>query len=136
MSQDKRSELIDSPHFNYILIRDILLTNILGDDTDEILYWSGKELARQFPLTEKDAVIDSFSHCGFGELILIKSEKDQNQYQLTGDLVSTRLLNPDVSFQLEAGYLAEQINHITGSSCEARVTITDKKEVLLVVTIE
>lgn len=136
MSQDKRSELIDSPYFQYILIRDFLLSNILGDDTNEILYWSGKELARQFPLTEKDALIASFSHCGFGELSLIKNEKNQTYYQLKGDLIKTRLLNDDVSFQLEAGYLAEQMNHITGSSCEASVTVTDKKEVLLIVTID
>lgn len=136
MTQDKRSELIDSPHFQYILIRDFLLSNILGEDTDEVLYWSGKELARQFPLSENDAIVASFTHCGFGDLTLVKSEKKQNHYQLNGDLVRTRVLNENVSFQLEAGYLAEQMNHITGSSCEASVTITDKKEVFLILTID
>lgn len=136
MSKDKRSELIDSPHFQYILIRDFLLSNILGEDIDEILYWSGKELARQFPLEKQDAIAPSFTHCGFGDLTLIKSEKNQNQYQLKGDLVETRLLNEKISFQLEAGYLAEQMNHITGSSCEASVTLTDKKDVFLFVTID
>lgn len=136
MAQDKRNELIDSPHFQYILIRDFLLTNILGEDTDEVLYWSGKELARQFPLAEQDAIVPSFTHCGFGDLTLIKSEKNKNQYQLNGELVETRLLNENVSFQLEAGYLAEQMNHITGSPCEASVTITDKNEIFLIVTID
>ncbi|MGP6139646.1 MULTISPECIES: DUF2507 domain-containing protein [unclassified Jeotgalibaca] len=133
MSSKNRDALIDSTHFPYILIRDFLLSNILGDDRDEILYWSGKELARQFLLTEKEDITESFSHCGFGELAVLKKDKNKQTFQLMGDLIETRLLNPAASFQLEAGFLAEQMTHLSGYSCETKVEIMDGKTVNLIV---
>lgn len=133
MTLKNRNELIDSTHFPYMLIRDFLLSNILGDDMEDILYWSGKELAREFPLTEKEDIIASFSHCGFGDLEKIKQEKNKHSFILKGDLVATRLLNESATFQLEAGFLAEQITRITGNSCEVQVEIKSKLEVGLVV---
>lgn len=136
MSTNKRDIIIDSPHFKYMLIRDFLLTNILAGDTDEILYWSGKELARQFPLTDQEDIEHSFSHCGFGDLTLLEADKNQQIYQLSGDLITTRLLFEGASFQLEAGFLAEQTQRIKGLPCEASVEINEKKEILLTVVIE
>lgn len=133
MSSKNRNTLIDSQHFPYILIRDFLLSNILGEDTDEILYWSGKELARQFPLAEKKDIVESFSHCGFGELVALKKNKNRQIFQLRGELIETRLLNEVASFQLEAGFLAEQVTRLSELPCETKVEIMSKKIVNLIV---
>lgn len=133
MSSKNRNALIDSTHFPYILIRDFLLSNMLGEDMDEILYWSGKELARQFLLTEKEDITESFSHCGFGELVVLKKDKYKQTFQLKGDLIETRLLNPAASFQLEAGFLAEQMTHLSGYTCETKAEIMGGKTVNLIV---
>lgn len=129
MSKNEREQMIDSPHFPYLLIRDHLLTNLLGNEADEILYWGGKELARQFPLTAEEDIIDAFAHCGFGILSFIKEDKNSTTYSLSGDLVATRLLNEEVSFQLEAGFLAEQLSRTQKRPIEAQAAITKAKEV-------
>ncbi|HRL00713.1 MAG TPA: DUF2507 domain-containing protein, partial [Trichococcus flocculiformis] len=84
------------------------LGNILGEHTDEILYWAGKDLARQFPLKSQEDLYEAMIYCGFGQLELLKKEKNAQQYRLESDLVTVRTQNEQVSFQLEAGFLAQQ----------------------------
>lgn len=117
MKKNQRDAIIDSPHFSYLLIRDYLLTNLLGNEAQEILYWSGKELARQFPLSQYDDLTEAFAHCGFGRLTLLKN----HVYLLTGELVTTRLLNKQVNFHLEAGFLSEQLSHIHEQPVEVQI---------------
>lgn len=95
--------------FGYELIRDGLLPNLLGKDTEDILYWAGKELARQYPLEDFSAIVLFFKKAGFGSLTLAKEKKHQRIYTLTGDIVNTRIEHAKPSFSLETGFLAEQI---------------------------
>ncbi|GAY73178.1 hypothetical protein NBRC111893_1324 [Lentilactobacillus kosonis] len=58
-----------------VLLRDDLLTEILGDESHEILYWAGKRLGRKYRLQSLDDVIVFFDQFGFGDLELTKQSK-------------------------------------------------------------
>jgi len=98
------------PIFGYELIREILLPEILGKDTPEILYWAGKRLARKFPLIDIEQIIEFFSKAAWGQLELIKESKTELQFELMSPLIVSRVKSKaEYFFQLEAGFLAQQI---------------------------
>jgi len=101
------------PAFGYELIREVLLHEILGDDTAEILYWAGKKLARKYPLNSLDEIIDFFNKAGWGILTISKESKNELELELTSPIITKRMQNRKTQqthqFQLEAGFLAEQI---------------------------
>lgn len=138
--ENENAQIIDNEHFPYLLIRDYLIGNILGEHTDEILYWAGKDLARQFPLKDKEDIYEAMIYCGFGELELLKKDAKTQQYRLSSDLVTVRLQSETATFQLEAGFLAEQIQMTTGVLCEAKSEIiigkNKIKEVFITLYIE
>ena len=39
------------------ILRDALILKLLGDDSSGILYWAGKDLARQFPVASDDDLV-------------------------------------------------------------------------------
>ncbi|WAA10214.1 YslB family protein [Fervidibacillus albus] len=98
------------PAFGFGLIRDDLLDDLLGKEGPDILYWAGKRLARRYPLFSIQEVKEFFINSGWGLLELCEEKKNENEFSLSGSVVDYRLqtkTNP--SFQLEAGFLAEQI---------------------------
>ncbi|WML40772.1 YslB family protein [Neobacillus sp. OS1-2] len=96
--------------FGYELIREVLLPEILGKDTPEILYWAGKRLARKFPLTDFDQVVEFFANASWGQLELAKETKSEIEIELTSPLIVSRVKSKaEYFFQLEAGFLAQQI---------------------------
>jgi predicted hydrocarbon binding protein len=103
----------DSPvvsAFGYELIRDILLPELLGKEAPEILYWAGKRIARQFPLENLDEIRAFFQKASWGTLIITNESKNELELELIGDIISQRLQSgKDISFQLEAGFIAQQI---------------------------
>lgn len=118
----------------YEMIRDILIPNILGKDTDDILYWAGKELARKFPLSTIEDMIAFFKNASFGHLSFEKEKKNYMQFILSGSLVSSRFkASTDPSFKLEAGFIAEQLQMQTSRYTEAAEEI-DKKKQLIIIT--
>lgn len=111
------------PQFGYELIRDHVLSSILGKHEDDILYWSGKELARKFPCSDIQLIISFFKDAGWGELTLEKESKDGFIFHLTGDY---NMLNISKrTFRLEAGFIAEQIQTMNGFLTEC---YDEKKE--------
>ncbi|MEM5592036.1 DUF2507 domain-containing protein [Niallia circulans] len=44
------SDPLTVPAYGYELIREILIPELLGRDTPDLLYWAGKRIARLFPL--------------------------------------------------------------------------------------
>ena len=66
LNQEIESETI--PIFGYELMREVLLPEILGDDSPAILYWAGKQLARKYPLKDFEEIIDFFKQAGWGKL--------------------------------------------------------------------
>ncbi|KLT16258.1 hypothetical protein AA980_19485 [Neobacillus vireti] len=96
--------------FGYEIIREILLPEILGKDTPEILYWAGKLLARKFPLPDYDKVIEFFANASWGQLEIKKENKNEIEFELSSPLFVSRVKSKAENFfQLEAGFLAQQI---------------------------
>jgi predicted hydrocarbon binding protein len=101
---------IDISSFGYEIIREILLPDLLGKETASILYWAGKSLARKYPLETMEEIISFFEKAGWGTLTIVSEGKDELEFELTSPLIITRLsYKEDCTFQLEAGFLAQQI---------------------------
>ncbi|MFD0047763.1 YslB family protein [Actinomycetes bacterium NPDC127524] len=108
------------PAFGYELIREILLPDILGKDSKQIMYWAGKQLARKFPLNGVDEVIEFFVSAGWGQLEIVKQSKDELEMSLSGEIIDRRLdISHECHFGLETGFLAEQISMIKKFHSEA-----------------
>lgn len=133
MSKNKQEQQVDlekytaTPSlFGYELIRDILIPNLLGTDTHEILYWAGKELARHYPLENRQDIIRFFDQAGFGLLEATKEHRNKQIYTLSGEIVQARLEHAQPSFNLEAGFLAEQIQMQDGLYTEALTEVNKR----------
>ncbi|WP_342505349.1 YslB family protein [Sporosarcina sp. FSL K6-2383] len=110
--------------FGYDLLRDHVLPSILGAHQGEILYWAGKEIARKFPVFSVEELPVFFQEAGWGILSLEKTQKDEAFYTMTnGDEINIQ----DRSFQLEAGFLAEQYQKLNGLLTECYGEAQSKK---------
>ena len=110
--------------FGYELLRDHVLTSILGKHEKDILYWAGKDLARKFPLYSMEEAVSFFHEAGWGKLELEKSTKDSLSYLLHMYHLPPSGVNRCHS--LEAGFLAEQHQKIEGYLTECYDEITKK----------
>ncbi|NEX78396.1 YslB family protein [Bacillus thermocopriae] len=105
--------------FGYQLIRETLLPEILGQDTPEILYWAGKQLARKYPLEGYNEIIDFFAKASWGHLELKNEKKHEMDFELSSPLIVSRVKSKAENyFQLEAGFLAQQIQQQKGVTAE------------------
>lgn len=131
--EEQNLELLNTPVnlFGHELIRTELLTNILGKDAEAILYWAGKELARNHPLTSFEDVVLFFEQASFGTLIRTKEKRSSSTYSLSGKLIDLRLAQKGAVFSLEAGFLAEQMQHINGVYAEAYAEVIKNKTVVI-----
>lgn len=92
------------------LLRDDLLPDLLGKEAGQILYWAGKSLARRYPLDSIEAVFDFFEKACWGTLKITEQKKREMHFELTSPFISKRFQNKQsTTYQLEAGFLAEQI---------------------------
>ncbi|SEK88772.1 Protein of unknown function [Carnobacterium iners] len=123
----------NSPLLGQTLLRDVLIPNLLGNETNEILYWAGKELARQYPLSCIEDTILFFEKASFGTLVLSKHSDHNIIYRLIGAHVEKRIKNVEsVSFNLEAGFLAEQIQQQEMKYTEAFFEIDTRKRTVTI----
>ena len=114
--------------FGYALIRDTLLPDLIGDNAN-ILYWSGKKLAREFLLATEEDLPLFFKQANWGELKKVKSDKKQQTFKLEGTIVKQRLKNNSkANFLLEAGFIAETIQNQRGFISETIIKDTDKRK--------
>lgn len=124
MSQKLYDELINSPQglVNGTL-RDVILPAILGKETDEMLYWIGKDLARQYPVASPAELITLTHQLGLGELTLEKHSPTSQLWRLGGPIVAGRIKKDDeeTSFGLECGFLAQEIEFQLGTVVEAKI---------------
>ncbi len=106
--------------FGYELIREVLLQEILSNDAPEILYWAGKRLALKYPLKALDEIIEFFHQASWGELAIQKESKNEMDLELFSPFIKERIeQNKHCHFQLEAGFIAQQIERQKGVICEA-----------------
>lgn len=108
------------PVFGYELIREVLLHDLLGTEAPEILYWAGKRLARKFPLGSAEHIVEFFQNAGWGNLSIKNETKNEIEMELSSNLIADRCKNNDgCTFQLEAGFIAQQIEFQKDVICEA-----------------
>jgi hypothetical protein len=127
-------EMETVPLFGYELMRDILLPEILGKHTTDILYWGGKSLARKFPLVSIEEMEAFCLEAGWGKLTLTDEKKAEQIYTLSGPFVERRLaLKTDISFKMEAGFLAEQIQNKKKAITEAAEEIHKRSKTVKII---
>jgi len=138
VTQSLYTQLTDTPQTATYLaqatLRDILLPLILGDETEGISYWAGKQLATKFPLESIADLSQFFEQINFGQLSLKKQKKNQYFFELTGPIITKRLADfktPD--FQLEAGFIAQTLEQQLQVTAEAKATVENKKRVTIFV---
>ncbi|HSI68424.1 MAG TPA: YslB family protein [Planococcus sp. (in: firmicutes)] len=119
-----KTSSVSNGHFGYDLIRNHVLSDILGAHEDDILYWAGKSLARKFPLSSLAEAPDFFHQADFGKLSLEKNSRHEAVYSLSP------LSSGGRCFKLEAGFLAEQKQNIDGFVTEAYEEPHPKKKMV------
>jgi predicted hydrocarbon binding protein len=115
--------------FGYEIIRDHILSSILGKHEDDVLYWAGKELARKFPCKSQDELMAFFADACWGTLELMKESKDGRIFQLTNDPEILQIKQR--SFKLEAGFIAEQIQLAKGYLTECYNEKREKQQYVM-----
>lgn len=133
MSKDHESmpiKLLDRLHTSgagYDIIRYIGLPDIFGSESNTLLYFMGKNLSRRLDIQSISDIVYAFEKLGWGRLELVKEKKKELVFQLMSDSVVYRLTAPlDTEFRLEAGFLAESIEHIKERSCECQEKLHQK----------
>lgn len=123
VEEKKQVEAADSltvPAYGYELIREILIPELLGRETPDLLYWAGKRIARLFPLQAIEEAYAFFQKVGWGNLEVVKQTKNEITYHLSSELIEKRLKEKGkCTFQLEAGYLAQQYEQTKNVITEA-----------------
>jgi len=117
----------------YEIIKDHVLPNILGKHEDEILYWSGKDVARKFPIFSIDELPDFFQEAGWGPLISYEGKNTKDEALFILEQNDTTLLE-NRSYQLEAGFIAEQFQKLNGylTECYGEKLLKEKQVRFLV----
>ncbi|WP_241156884.1 YslB family protein [Bacillus sp. FJAT-42376] len=113
-------EELHVPAFGHELLREVLLPEILGQEYPSMLYWAGRKLARHYPLETAEELPQFFALAGWGTLSLIHRKQGEMEFELSSDLIDARFKSQkEPSFQLEAGFLAEQVQTIGKHAAEA-----------------
>ena len=114
MTQTRYDHLINSHRgLGAATLRDIIIPALLGTETEGILYWIGKDLAREYPVATEEELIVLTNQLGMGELSLKKRSATQQIWELGGPIVNERLTldKETTSFALEAGFLAQKYEY-------------------------
>lgn len=110
---------LESETVGYDILRHISLPNLLGKESETILYYMGKNLARSFELNSIDDIHFIFDRLGWGYLELLKQRRNSLTFSLMADSVARRLQSSLAQeFRLEAGFLAEATHIIYESNAE------------------
>ncbi|MCF6408705.1 YslB family protein [Pseudalkalibacillus salsuginis] len=123
--------------FGYELMRDVLLPELLGKEDHSLLYWAGRTLARKYPMDTSEELIQFFAAANFGELRLKEETSKTITFELTSDRISDLLRKRrHEGFQLEAGFLAEQIQRKKERITESFEEIKRGKEDKIIFTVQ
>ncbi|XRJ09591.1 YslB family protein [Bacillus subtilis] len=111
---------IEMNAYAYELIREIVLPDMLGQDYSSMMYWAGKHLARKFPLESWEEFPAFFEEAGWGTLTNVSAKKQELEFELERPIISNRLKHQkEPCFQLEAGFIAEQIQLMNDQIAES-----------------
>lgn len=111
----------------YDVLRYISLPEVLGTQTNTLLYFMGRNLARKLDIKALEDIYYIFDKIGWGNLELIKEKRKELVFHLMADAVVQRLnASFDTEFRLESGFLAEAIQMINERECECVEAVNHK----------
>lgn len=120
-------EQLHTPGAGYDVLRYVSLPELLGKESDTILYFMGKNLARLTEIHTVDDIILYFKHFGWGTLEVVKQKKKSMTLHLLDDSIAQRLQSPfDIEFRYESGFLAQAMQKTFGVECECLEEIQSK----------
>lgn len=112
--------------FAYLLLRNDLLPELLGQEEQTILYWAGKHLAKKYPLSSIDEICNFFQKARWGTLSVAKEKTNTVVFEL---------IPPEPApnhYKLEAGFLAEQLAMMTERVTETLEQVKRKRVIFTV----
>ena len=120
------------------LMRYYTLPDFLGKDAPYMLYYMGKNIARQTELQNFDELYEFFQYMGWGELSLVQEKRSKMTFNLSGHIIEKRLHQHlfEVDFRLESGFLAEMTQRLTGHTYECFEEIKKKENYVELTTIK
>lgn len=111
----------------YDILRYIGLPDVLGNQSETLLYFLGRQLARKFEIHTMEDLIEIYNLMDWGKLELVKKKKKEWTFHLMSDSVFLRLkASFPVDFRLEAGFLAEAIQNLSQIECECTEEINKR----------
>ncbi|WP_373892996.1 YslB family protein [Virgibacillus sp. CBA3643] len=111
----------------YDVLRYIGLPEVLGTQSNTLLYFMGRNLARKLDIKALEDIYYIFDKLGWGNLELIKEKRKELVFHLMADAVVQRLnASFHTEFRLEAGFLAEAIQMINEKECECVEAVNHK----------
>ncbi|TVP91460.1 DUF2507 domain-containing protein [Alkalibacterium sp.] len=114
-----------------LLLRDRLLPNLFRDDEADILYWAGKELARDYELSTMEELSALMAKLSFGKLTLEEEKKTSYIFHLQGEVVHERLkANSKANFSLESGFIAQAVQKLSNHYTEGSYTVNHKARLI------
>lgn len=115
--------------YGYELIREVFASRYAGTRLRRYDVLGGKKLARKFPLESREDLPAFFQDAGWGTLAIVHSKKQELEFELEGPLVSNRLkYQKEPCFQLEAGFIAEQIQLMNEQIAESYEQVKKEPE--------
>lgn len=111
----------------YDILRYVSLPQLLGKESDAIMYFMGKTLAETLEINSTEDIIGLFKQFGWGNLDLVKEKKKSFTFLLLDDAIVQKLRSPlEIDFRYEAGFLAEAISRVFNVECECTEKIHSK----------
>ncbi|WP_186576223.1 YslB family protein [Aquibacillus kalidii] len=130
-NSDNLNSIVDQLHTSgsgYDLLRYVCLPDLLGKDTQSILYVLGKNIARKMTFTSIEEIYDFFLKTGWGHLTLIKEKRREFIFELTGEAITNRIESKiEQDYRIESGFLAEAIQQLKSIPCECIEELKNKK---------
>ena len=109
------------------VLRYIGLPDLFGEESDTLLYFMGRKLARRFSFNELEDIYKAFEQLGWGQLELVKEKRKELVFSLMADTIVRKLNAPvSIDFRLEAGFLAEAVHMAFDTSTECVEEINPK----------
>ncbi|WP_235001600.1 YslB family protein [Halobacillus sp. Marseille-P3879] len=114
------------------LLRYFTLPDFLGKDAPYLLYFMGKNIARETTIETYEELFEFFQYLGWGELQLIKEKRRELVFHLQGHIVEKRLNQKiyPIDFRLECGFLAEALQTITEDTYECIEEVHPKDHII------
>ncbi|MFG6119018.1 YslB family protein [Thalassobacillus sp. B23F22_16] len=116
----------------YDVLRYYILPDLLGKEAPFLLYYMGKNLARNSNMEKLEEITEYFQQFGWGTLSVVQEKKKETLFELSGHVLEKRIQNPllEVDFKMEAGFLAEAMKMLKDVNGEGFEEVDKKKNLV------